>query len=269
MVYILCIGPDLQELLSDEEVLQQIPVFKRLIDDKELIADEPFAVPAYAFKDFTTVWAMVQDGYDDNLDLPNPQAYIRAYIVAYDLELDEIEKFFITKLKDFYVLHLVRPQDFETLNSGQLSPNCKLRALLISWMAHDIRLGYYGTLRIANGSITTDYFTQVEIEVLTKRDLTEICFQTAVPHDKLCKVCEYRHQFHVDILARSSASPAHERNTTVNLTASTTTHTVRKPAILSPVFEVSTAWLDHSNCPEDQASLSPSTRIRHWLERSE
>lgn len=195
-VYTLYIGSEHKKLLVPQHVLTKIPPLQRLIIEGELVENEAVALEAYDPEAFASVLGMVRDGHGEFIYEKSWSACIDAYVVAWDLNLEDIQNLLVNTVKELHCFHLVQPRDFEVLYAAQIPSDCKLNKLLLHKMAHDFDAGIYrNTKLVENLKFRRDNIAQMQ--KLTKHDLIELCHQIAIiPSNEKCFICLDRCNFH-------------------------------------------------------------------------
>lgn len=290
-MYTLHVGPGRKKLTIPGYILMKIPSINELIIEKTLVEDEPVALEAYDPEAFATVLALVRDGYDGFKTPQTSQQLIKAYIVAYDLNLEHIQNFLINQIKVFHGSQLVQLQDFELLYAAQLTVDCKLHAFLLHKMAHEFHRGLHRSIESKCGmSLNIEHIK--DMERLNKIDLIQLTYQvTLLSTQSQCVLCQDACIFHqhaftskcTSIDINGNGMPEISYIPAAHLETSARNHTFRFTVKSPPPSgKADMAWdlraaisgtansdanaIEYLGTEYDHARSTPFTRIDQWLD---
>lgn len=135
-------------------MLTKAPFFAEANNDRAL-----FDVPAYVEQDAAEgIGTFRQEHVSDLNQLENDAQshhFIRCYIQAYRLGLEQLQNDLVDQLSYFYIHNLVDPEAITLLGKANLRKS-KLYQSLMEKMAHYIRKGFYNKAEV-NGSSVSKY----------------------------------------------------------------------------------------------------------------
>jgi len=168
-IYTLKVGPSAKILRVQGSLLRSIPFFDRIWMNNKLPSHESVLLPNLDAQATADVLHFVEKGYVEPFgirsvpDVPTsarnlhagPHRYIRAYIAAYQLGVEDIQNALLDILSSFYLDNLIQPEAILLLSKADLRTS-KLYSLLMEEMARGAQAGFYNARPLNSSSLLDD-----------------------------------------------------------------------------------------------------------------
>lgn len=246
------VGPDRTKLMVPDSVLLKIPSVGKIVSKEAISRHEPVVVETYDPQVFATVLALVRDGFKDFKPLRTSHEFIKAYLLAFDLGLEQIQNFLIDKIRAFHLFAPVEPLDLLLLYPTEHSHNKKIHALLLHRMAHHFCSKTYRSGEVGEGTNLDPRYAE-QLGRLRRSDLVQLAHHVTLAsavwectgcHDS----CYYHSHNHTPPCVTSGAKTQHS--------------TSPKPIPVS-MQKVSLTKYPETTFPEDSSLLTPQCVMPH------
>lgn len=168
-IYMLNVGPSAKVLRVQESLLRSIPFFDMLRMNNKLPSHESVLLPDLDAQAIADVLHFVENGCVEPLvirsvpDVPTsarnlhagPHRYVRAYIAAHQLNVEDIQNALLDILSSFYLNNLIQPEAILLLSKANLCAS-KLYSLLMEEMARGAQAGFYNARPLNSSSLLDD-----------------------------------------------------------------------------------------------------------------
>jgi len=168
-MYTLEVGPSSKALRVQESLLRSIPFFNNLLTNNKVLSYEPILLPDLDAQATADVLHFVKKECIEPLVLKNipdvpgvtrnlhagPHRYVRAYIAAHQLDVEDVQNSLLDTLSTFYLNNLIQPEAILLLSKADLRAS-KLYTLLMEEMARGAQAGFYNARPLNSSSLLDD-----------------------------------------------------------------------------------------------------------------
>lgn len=168
-IYTLEVGPSAKALRVQESLLRRIPFFNNLSTNNKVPSYESILLPDLDAQATADVLHFVKKGCIEPLVLKNipdvpgtarnlhagPHRYVRAYIAAHQLDVEDVQNSLLDILSAFYLNNLIQLEAILLLSKADLRAS-KLYTLLMEEMARGAQAGFYNARPLNSSSLLDD-----------------------------------------------------------------------------------------------------------------
>lgn len=150
------VGPSAKLLYIREDLLESVPALEQIVTHDEITAKNPCSLPEFDAQAFADVLHFIEENRVEPLATHNSAVqglaqpdihagahrYIRAYIVAHQLQVEPIQNRLMDILSKFYLDNLIQPEAILLLSQANLQSS-NLYSLLMEETARGVQAGFY------------------------------------------------------------------------------------------------------------------------------